>query len=257
MSSGFSASNTMDITPKSLNSDDQEDLIAESTRLKNENAELRRIMGLMQENVELRYVLKDHEKSVQTRIQKKDHKDRKQPHGSNYEYIKESKQKMDSYPPVDPKKVMKCQRIVGEMAFQLDRWILCAIFLEQHRLYGYRVPYIKEKILQVTTCPLTGKVDENSRSDLYRRFNQTMSHLKKLGYCPEVHGHVTEYLVNTYGIIKDKQAGIDDLSSFNDPEYLSKMVLECMPCDKTSDILIIHKCLACFAKEDGKSLFTC
>ncbi|KAM4027224.1 speriolin-like protein [Anomaloglossus baeobatrachus] len=250
MSSGISASNTMDVTPKSLNTcDDQEDMIAESTRLKNENAELRQMMGLMQENVELRFVLKDHEKSVQTRIhpgkQKKDHKD-----------IKDRKQKMDSYPPLDPEKVKTCQRIVGEMAFQLDRRILCAIFLEQRRLYGYRVPYIKEKILQVTTCPLTGKVDENLRSDLYRRYDQTMSQLKKLGYCPEVHSHFTEYLVNTYGIIKDKQAGIDDLSSFNDPEYLSKMVLECMPCDKTNDILIIHKCLACFAKEDGKSLFT-
>ncbi|KAM4023551.1 speriolin-like protein [Anomaloglossus baeobatrachus] len=162
---------------------------------------------------------------------------------------------MDSYPPLDFEKVMKCQRIVGEMAFQLDRRILCAIFLEQHRLYGYQVANLEEKILLVTTCPLTGKVDENLRSDLYRRYNQTMSQLKKLGYCSDVHGHVTEYLVNTYGIIKDKQAGIDDLSSFNDPEYLSKMVLECMPCDKTSGILIIHKCLLYFAKENGTSLF--
>ncbi|KAM4040146.1 speriolin-like protein isoform 2-T2 [Anomaloglossus baeobatrachus] len=169
--------------------------------------------------------------------------------------IEDRKQKMDSCPPLDFEKVKKCQRIVGEMAFQLDRRILCAIFLEQHRLYGYQVANIEEKILQVTTCPLTGKVDENLRSDLYQRYNQTMSHLKKLGYNPAVHGYFTEYLVYTYGIIKDRQAGIDDLSSFNDPEYLSKMVLECMPCDKTNDILIILKCLAYFAKENGTCLF--
>ncbi|XP_077137549.1 speriolin-like [Ranitomeya variabilis] len=68
-----------------------------------------------------------------------------------------------------PEKVKTCQRIVGEIAFQLDRWILRAIFLKQRRLYGFRVTDIKEKILQVTTSPLTGKVDENLRSELFQR----------------------------------------------------------------------------------------
>lgn len=50
----------------------------------------------------------------------------------------------------DPEKVKQCQQIVGELAFQLDRSILSAIFLEQQRLYGYQVANIEEKILQVT-----------------------------------------------------------------------------------------------------------
>ncbi|XP_077148345.1 speriolin-like [Ranitomeya variabilis] len=138
----------------------------------------------------------------------------------------------------NPEKVKKFRHIVGEMASQLDCRILSSIFREQERLYGYRVANIEKKILQVTTCPLTGKVDENLRSELYMRYHDTMSQLKKLGYNPTEHHHLTEYLTTTYGIMKDKHLGIDNISSFNDPEYLSKMVMECMPSDKAKDSLI-------------------
>ncbi|KAM4020018.1 speriolin-like isoform 3-T3 [Anomaloglossus baeobatrachus] len=211
---------------------DEEAFNMESSRLLAENAQLRKMMGLMQENVELRCVLKDHERKAQIITppgqHKKDHN--------------------------DPEKVKKCQRIVGEIAFQLDRRILCAIFLEQQRLYGYRVPYIKEKIIEVTTSPTTGKVDEKLRSELYQRYNHIMDELRKLGYNPAVHPHFTEYMVNTYGITKDRNARTKDLSSYNDPQYLNKMITECMSSDIVKDIIIILNCLVYFAREDGKSL---
>ncbi|KAM4020024.1 speriolin-like isoform 1-T1 [Anomaloglossus baeobatrachus] len=240
---------------------DEEAFNMESSRLLAENAQLRKMMGLMQENVELRCVLKDHERKAQIITppgqHKKDHngmKNKKNTEILQHQYLKEEAKMVNSGTQIDPEKVKKCQRIVGEIAFQLDRRILCAIFLEQQRLYGYRVPFIKEKIIEVTTSPTTGKVDEKLRSELYQRYNQIMDELRKLGYNPAVHPHFTEYMVNTYGITKDRNARTKDLSSYNDPQYLNKMITECMSSDIVKDIIIILNCLVYFAREDGKSL---
>ncbi|KAM4020019.1 speriolin-like isoform 1-T1 [Anomaloglossus baeobatrachus] len=240
---------------------DEEAFNMESSRLLAENAQLRKMMGLMQENVELRCVLKDHERKAQIITppgqHKKDHngmKNKKNTEILEHQYLKEEAKMVNSGTQIDPEKVKKCQRIVGEIAFQLDRRILCAIFLEQQRLYGYQVPYIKEKIIEVTTSPTTGKVDEKLRSELYQRYNHIMDELRKLGYNPAVHPHFTEYMVNTYGITKDRNARTKDLSSNNDPQYLNKMITECMSSDIVKDIIIILNCLVYFAREDGKSL---
>ncbi|KAM4045351.1 speriolin-like protein [Anomaloglossus baeobatrachus] len=225
-----------------LYSGDEEAFNTGSLRLLKENAKLRKLMGLMQENMELHCTLKEHERKAQIITPPGQHK-------KDHNGMKEKKNTF-----IDLENIKKCQRIVGELAFQLDRRILSAIFLEQQRMYGYRVPNIKEKIIQVTTIPATGKVDEKLRYELYQRYNHTMDELRKFGYNPTVHPHFTEYIVNTYGITKDRHAKTEDLSSYNDPQYLNKMINECMPRDIVEDIIIILNCLVYFAREDGKSL---
>ncbi|XP_073533945.1 speriolin-like [Phyllobates terribilis] len=246
----------------SINSCDEEAFNTESRRLLSENAQLRQLMGLMQENVELRCTLKEHERKAQILTppgkHKKYHKgmkNKKKTDVLSHRYPKEEERVVNSLPLPDPEKVKTCQRIVGEIAFQLDRRILCASFLEQQPLYGYRVADIKEKILQVTTNPLTGKVEENLRSELFQRYHHTMDQLKTMGYNPAVHPHFAEHLINTYGITKDRNAIPEDLSCCKDPQYLNKMIAECMPCDEVKDITIILQCLVYFTRQDGKSLF--
>ncbi|KAM4047193.1 speriolin-like protein isoform 1-T1 [Anomaloglossus baeobatrachus] len=259
MFSGASTNYNMD--NPGLYSSDEEAFNTESLRLLKENAKLRKLMGLMQENVELRCTLKEHERKAQIITppgqHKKDHngmKEKKNTEISQHHYLREEAQMVNSGPHLDLENIKKCQRIVGELAFQLDRRILSAIFLEQQRMYGYRVPNIKEKIIQVTTIPATGKVDEKLRYELYQRYNHTMDELRKFGYNPTVHPHFTEYIVNTYGVTKDRHAKTEDLSSYNDPQYLKKMINECMPRDIVENIIIILNCLVYFAREDGKSL---
>ncbi|XP_075193871.1 uncharacterized protein LOC142292409 [Anomaloglossus baeobatrachus] len=197
MFSGASTNYNMD--NPGLYSSDEEAFNTESLRLLKENAKLRKLMGLMQENVELRCTLKEHERKAQIITppgqHKKDHngmKEKKNTEISQHHYLREEAQMVNSGPHLDLENIKKCQRIVGELAFQLDRRILSAIFLEQQRMYGYRVPNIKEKIIQVTTIPATGKVDEKLRYELYQRYNHTMDELRKFGYNPTVHPHFTE-----------------------------------------------------------------
>ncbi|KAM3921047.1 speriolin-like protein [Leptodactylus fuscus] len=256
--SGTSGANSMDKIVDILKTDvDVDTLTSENERLLFENAKLRKLMGLMQENVELRITLRDHVKKIRNlsppRKSKKDTKDKDK---KLFEMYPHADTKYEARcPPPDPEKVKQCKSIVGEIAFQLDRGILCAIFREQYRLYGYRVANIKEKIIQVTTSPLTGNVDDHLRSELNQRYHHIMDQLKKLGYDPEVHPYYTEYLVNTYGIMKERTT-TEDMSFMNDPQTLRKMIIDYMVSEKVEDLLIILNCLAYLAKQNGNSMFT-
>ncbi|XP_066463430.1 speriolin-like protein [Eleutherodactylus coqui] len=134
---------------------------------------------------------------------------------------------------------------------------MCAIFPDQ-RLYGYWVANVKEKIIQVTTCSQTGKVNEQLRSELMQRYHRVMDELRKLGYDDKVHPYLIEYLVNTYGIMKERTTiHTEDMSPVDDPQVLRKMITEYMFSDKVQDILILLNCLAYLAKKKGSYIFIC
>uniref|UniRef100_A0A670XZ83 Spermatosis and centriole associated 1 like n=1 Tax=Pseudonaja textilis TaxID=8673 RepID=A0A670XZ83_PSETE len=145
-------------------------------------------------------------------------------------------------------------RIVGEIAFQLDRRILAHVFPGITRLYGFTVSNIPEKIKQVSTRSLDGSLDEKKYRAITQRYHNLITRLEKMGYRTDVHPVFSEFLINTYGILKQRP----DLSSnpMNDnPNDLRKMVIDIVPAKFLGDTLLLLNCLCELSKEDNKALF--
>uniref|UniRef100_A0AAZ3RTE3 Speriolin C-terminal domain-containing protein n=1 Tax=Oncorhynchus tshawytscha TaxID=74940 RepID=A0AAZ3RTE3_ONCTS len=148
------------------------------------------------------------------------------------------------------------ERLLGEIAFQLDRRILSYVFQGQNRLYGFTVLNIRDKIIQVSTHPLTGKVDEGYRLQLSQRYTELMAKLKQLGYSMTLHPPFTEFIINTYGILKQRA---DSYSArelgYNSPDFLRRVVINAAPSKLLKDLLLLFSCLSFMARQDGKPLF--
>ncbi|XP_061463210.1 speriolin-like [Rhineura floridana] len=154
----------------------------------------------------------------------------------------------------DPK-LVTMERIVGEIAFQLDRRILSSIFPDRVRLYGYTISNIPEKILQGASDPLS-PLSQEQRTSMTDRYNSIMNLLKPKGYDPNVHSKFTEHIVNTFGILRERpDVSGPEGDSYNNPSYLRQAIEEVAPPDKVSDCLILLDCLCYMAAMDGKPLF--
>ncbi|KAM4600826.1 speriolin-like protein [Polymixia lowei] len=155
-----------------------------------------------------------------------------------------------------PQKVKDPERLVGEIAFQLDRRILAHVFQGQTRLYGFTVLNIQDKIIQVSTHPLTARVDEGYRLQLGQRYADLMERLNQLGYNTTLHPPFTEFVINTYGILKQRP-GSDTAQEmgYNNPDFLRKVIISTAPGKLLKDLLLLLSCLSYVARMDGKPLF--
>uniref|UniRef100_A0A8D2IVS3 Spermatogenesis and centriole associated 1 n=1 Tax=Varanus komodoensis TaxID=61221 RepID=A0A8D2IVS3_VARKO len=150
----------------------------------------------------------------------------------------------------------KQERIVGEIAFQLDRRILSSIFPDRIRLYGFTVRNIPEKVTQVREpdpfLPLTPELS----AAILERYNCVMERLRPLGYNASVHPRLTEHIVNTFGILRERpEATGPEAASYNDLQYLQEVVRSSAPPDMLQDCLLLLSCLRELAQDDGKPLF--
>ncbi|XP_004696941.1 speriolin-like protein [Echinops telfairi] len=145
-------------------------------------------------------------------------------------------------------------RIVGEIAFQLDRRILAYVFPGVTRLYGFTVSNIPDKIKQTSIKSLDGSVDEKKLRELTHRYLTLTARLEKLGYNRDVHPVFSEFLINTYGILKQRP----DLRAHplhSSPAALRKLVIDIVPPKFLGDSLLLLNCLCELSKEDSKPLF--
>ncbi|XP_044106697.1 speriolin-like protein [Neovison vison] len=145
-------------------------------------------------------------------------------------------------------------RIVGEIAFQLDRRILAYVFPGVTRLYGFTVSNIPEKIKQTSVKSLDGSVDEKKLRELTHRYLTLTARLERLGYSRDVHPVFSEFLINTYGILKQRP----DLRAnplHSSPAALRKLVIDVVPPKFLGDSLLLLTCLCELSKEDHKPLF--
>uniref|UniRef100_A0A8B9SEW9 Speriolin C-terminal domain-containing protein n=1 Tax=Apteryx owenii TaxID=8824 RepID=A0A8B9SEW9_APTOW len=148
------------------------------------------------------------------------------------------------------------ERIVGEIAFQLDRRILASVFPERVRLYGFTVSNIPEKIMTSVFDNSQAGFDERYCAAATRRYVTLMNRLKALGYSPDVHPSFTESVVNAYGILRERPEPTGpDARSYGSPGFLRRVVLETVPAATQPDVLLLLECLQELARDDGKPLF--
>ncbi|XP_021112093.1 speriolin-like protein [Heterocephalus glaber] len=116
------------------------------------------------------------------------------------------------------------------------------------------VSNIPEKIKQTSIKSLDGSVDEKKLCELTHRYLTLTAWLEKLGYRCEVHPVFTEFLINTYGILKQRP----DLRAnplHSSLAVLRKLVIDIVPPKFLGDSLLLLNCLCELAKEDSKPLF--
>ncbi|XP_026150080.1 speriolin-like protein [Mastacembelus armatus] len=146
-------------------------------------------------------------------------------------------------------------RLLGEIAYQLDRRILSHVFQGHKRLYGFTLLNIPDKIIEVTTHPLTGKIDDGYRVHLTQRYSNLMDRLNQLGYKATLHPPFTEFIVNTYGILKERPGEYSTQAKvYNNPDFLGKLIMSTAPRKLQKDLLLVLTCLCNMAEKDRKPL---
>ncbi|XP_037640369.1 speriolin-like protein [Sebastes umbrosus] len=155
-----------------------------------------------------------------------------------------------------PVEVKGQNRLLGEVAYQLDMRILSYVFPGLKRHYGFTLLNIPQKIVEVSTHPLTGKLDEGYQLHLSQRYADLTRRLNQFGYKTALHPQFTEFIVNNYGILKDKprENCIQEMN-FNNPDFLRKLIITTAPRKLQKDLLLVLSCLCNFAEEDRKPLF--
>ncbi|KAM8734626.1 speriolin-like protein [Acanthopagrus schlegelii] len=154
-----------------------------------------------------------------------------------------------------PLEVKGPKRLLGEIAYQLDRRILSHIFQGHRRLYGFTVVNIPDKIIEVSTHPLTGMVDDGYRLHLTQRYADLMERLNQIGYKKNLHPPFGEFLVNTFGILKDRLGeGSTQAGDYNDPSFLRRLIETTAPPKLQKNLLLLLSCLCYMADMDKRPL---
>ncbi len=110
-------------------------------------------------------------------------------------------------------------------------------------------------VLQVSTHPLTGKVDEGYRLYLTQRYLDLMEQLNQLGYKRTLHAPFTEFIVNTYGILAERPSvNSTQTIDYNNSDFLVKLITTTAPRRLQKDLLLLLTCLHNLAERDRKPL---
>lgn len=99
-------------------------------------------------------------------------------------------------------------------------------------------------------------MDEQQCTAMTRRFLEIMNRLRIIGYDPSMHPPFTEYIVNTYGILRERpDLAATETSSYNNLEFLRKVVTETVPPTIRNNTLMLLQCLYHLSRDDGKPMF--
>lgn len=150
-------------------------------------------------------------------------------------------------------------RLIGEVAYQLDRRILGYVFncidSNRKRYYGYTIRNIQEKITREAIDPRTGMLDVELRNKLDYRYRYVLRSLGPLGYKVDHHCDFTTDMVNKYGLLPLPPEKFSPATLTADKQnLLANILTKVTPDHERKDILIILASLALLAQDDGKPM---
>lgn len=88
------------------------------------------------------------------------------------------------------------------------------------------------------------------------RYHAVMLRLGPLGYDPKIHPKLTEHIVNTFGILRERpEVTGAEAASYNNMHFLRNVIGSTVPRELTTDCLLLLSCLHQLSQEDGKPLF--
>lgn len=147
------------------------------------------------------------------------------------------------------------QRVLGEIAFQLDKRILSFVlngkFNKQCKyksFYGYNVVNLQQNIIERET----GEIKEV----MIDRYAFVMRSLHSAGYVFPYHANFASSLVNKYGVMKQSKSDVQHVVvTVHEEGLLRELVRRFATTQEVNDILILLQCLAMMSADDGMPLF--
>lgn len=158
------------------------------------------------------------------------------------------------------------KRIIGEVAFQLDRRILEYVFTwkyspdssqdKRRRFYGYTISNMGAMIRKEAT-DRTGQFNAKKELEMRYRFDYVIKALSKYGYVLEKHAILTQDLVNRYGLLSGPpDRKIASEIGLDDPVILRVLLSQMIKDDNLlQEVLILLDCLCLLAHEDKRTIF--
>lgn len=105
----------------------------------------------------------------------------------------------------------------------------------------------------MSTHPLTGQVDEAYRYLMTARSVDLMDRLGALGYNMTHHPPFSEFIINTYGILKERpDTNTAREPGYSDLNFLRCVMVEVVPSHLLKDLLVLFSCLCYLVEKDGK-----
>ena len=162
---------------------------------------------------------------------------------------------LDSIIPITP-------RLIGEIAFQLDRRLLSYIFNGhaqvsgkiRRRFYGFTIQNIPDMI-EIECMNADGSQDEQARMAMSYRYQYIFGRMRALGYDMKFHPMFSVRMVNQFGLLNVSGEGMGQSLQLQDPDILQTILSKLVPKEDLRDVLILLDCLVFLSHDEGKPLF--
>ncbi|BFZ19257.1 hypothetical protein BsWGS_22296 [Bradybaena similaris] len=151
-------------------------------------------------------------------------------------------------------------KILGELAFQIERRILDYVFglegSKRRRFYGYTVNNIHQMIAKESKNH-KGQDDPVRKAELELRLSKLLQGLKQAGYNVKIHGDFAQQMINRYGLLScPPDSGTVEDFGLQNASCISKLIPQLARGEhEANKFQVLLRGLQYLSKLDGAPLF--